>query len=51
MIVGKLRQAVVLITQRKTVQKVCRKIGAGSQTYYRQRNRYGGKSLDTGRND
>jgi transposase-like protein len=45
-IVGKLRQADVLISQGKTVPEVCREIGVGSQTYYRWRNKYGGMSPD-----
>ena len=34
-IVGKLRQADVLIGQGKTVPDVCREIGVSQQTYYR----------------
>ena len=45
-IVGKLRQADVLIAQGKTVPEVCREIGVTSQTYYRWRNKYGGMSPD-----
>jgi putative transposase len=45
-IVGKLRQADVLIAQGKTVPDVCREIGVTSQTYYRWRNKYGGMSPD-----
>lgn len=45
-IVGKLRQADVLIAQSKTVPEVCREIGVTSQTYYRWRNKYGGMSPD-----
>jgi transposase-like protein len=45
-IVGKLRQADVLIAQGKTVPEVCRDIGVTSQTYYRWRNKYGGMSPD-----
>jgi putative transposase len=43
-IVGKLRQADVLIAQGKTVPEVCREIGVTPQTYYRWRNKYGGMS-------
>jgi transposase-like protein len=45
-IVGKLRQADVLIGQGKTVPDVCREIGITGQTYYRWRNKYGGMSPD-----
>ena len=45
-IVGKLRQADVLIGQGKTVPEVCREIGVTAQTYYRWRNKYGGMSPD-----
>lgn len=45
-IVGKLRQADVLIAEGKTVPEVCREIGVTSQTYYRWRNKYGGMSPD-----
>jgi putative transposase len=43
-IVGKLRQADVLLGQGKTVPEVCREIGVTTQTYYRWRNKYGGMS-------
>jgi len=45
-IVGKLRQADVLIGQGKNVPDVCREIGVSQQTYYRWRNKYGGMSPD-----
>jgi putative transposase len=45
-IVGKLREADVLIGQDKSVPEVCREIGVSQQTYYRWRNKYGGMSLD-----
>ncbi len=45
-IVGKLRQADVLIAQGKTVPEVCRELGVSQQTYYRWRNKYGGMSPD-----
>jgi|GEM_PF-2006791 len=47
-IVGKLRQADVLLAQGKTVPEVCREIGFSQQTYYRWRNKYG-MSVWTGR--
>ena len=45
-IVGKLRQADVLIGQGKNVPDMCREIGVSQQTYYRWRNKYGGMSPD-----
>jgi putative transposase len=45
-IVGKLRQADVLIAQGRTLPEVCREIGVSQQTYYRWRNKYGGMSPD-----
>jgi len=45
-IVGKLRQADVLLAQGKTVPEVCRELGISQQTYYRWRNKYGGMSPD-----
>jgi transposase-like protein len=45
-IVGKLRQADVLIAQGKTLPEVCRELGVSHQTYYRWRNKYGGMSPD-----
>ncbi len=47
-IVGKLRQADVLIGQGKTVHEVCREIGVTGQTYYRWRNKYGGAEICCG---
>lgn len=45
-IVGKLRQADVLLAQGRNVPEVCREIGISQQTYYRWRNKYGGMSPD-----
>jgi putative transposase len=45
-VVGKLRQADVLLAQGKTVPEVCRELGISQQTYYRWRNKYGGMSPD-----
>lgn len=45
-IVGKLRQADVLIGQGKIIPDVCREIGVTQQTYYRWRTKYGGMSPD-----
>lgn len=43
-IVGKLRQADVLIGQGKTIPDVCKEIEVSEQTYYRWRQKYGGMS-------
>jgi putative transposase len=45
-IIGKLREAEVLVSQGATVDEVCRKIGVTSQTYYRWRQEYGGMRVD-----
>ena len=45
-IVGKLRQADILIGQGKIIPDVCREIGVTQQTYYRWRTKYGGMSPD-----
>ena len=41
-IINKLREAVVLIGQGKTIGEAARKLGVTEQTYYRWRNGYGG---------
>jgi len=45
-IVGKLRQADILIGRGKIIFDVCREIGVTQQTYYRWRTKYGGMSPD-----
>ncbi len=45
-IIGKLREAEVLVSQGATVDEVCRKIGVTKQTYYRWRQEYGGMRVD-----
>jgi transposase-like protein len=45
-IIGKLREAEVLLGQGQTVAQVCRKLGITEQTYYRWRKEYGGLRLD-----
>jgi putative transposase len=46
-IIGKLREAEVLLSQGSTVSEASRKIGVTEQTYYRWRKEYGGiNSLD-----
>ena len=41
-IIGKLREAEVLLSQGGTVGEASRKIGVTEQTYYRWRKEYGG---------
>ncbi len=45
-IIGKLREAEVLISQGQTVAQVCRVIGVSEQSYYRWRKEYGGLRTD-----
>lgn len=45
-ILGKLRQAEVLIGQGRTVGEACREIGVTEVTYFRWRKEYGGLRLD-----
>ena len=45
-IIGKLREAEVLLSQGVTVDEVCRRIEVTKQTYYRWRQKYGGMSPD-----
>ena len=45
-IIGKLREAEVMVSQGATVDEICRKIGVTSQTYYRWRQEYGGMRVD-----
>jgi transposase-like protein len=48
-IIGKLREAEVLLSQGSTVGEVSRKLGVTEQTYYRWRREYGGMRLDKAR--
>jgi len=48
-IIGKLRQAEVLINQGATVLEACRKIEVTDQTFYRWRKEYGGMRVDQAR--
>jgi transposase-like protein len=48
-IIGKLREAEVLLGQGGTVGGVSRKLGVTEQTYYRWRREYGGMRLDQAR--
>ena len=45
-IIGKLREAEVLLSKGETMEAVCRQIGVTDQTYYRWRKEYGGIKLD-----
>ena len=45
-IIGKLRQAEVMLAQGATVAEVCRKIEVTDQTYFRWRKEYGGMRVD-----
>jgi putative transposase len=45
-IIGKLREAEVLLSQGSTVSEASRKIGVTEQTYYRWRKEYGGMRVE-----
>jgi putative transposase len=45
-IIGKLREAEVLLSQGSTVGEASRKLGVTEQTYYRWRNEYGGMRVE-----
>ena len=48
-IIGKLRQAEVLLNQGATMAEACRKIEVTDQTFYRWRKEYGGMRVDQAR--
>ena len=48
-IIGKLREAEVLLNQGSKVSEVSRKLGITEQTYYRWRREYGGMRVDQAR--
>jgi putative transposase len=48
-IIGKLREAEVLLSQGLTVGEASRKLGVTEQTYYRWRKEYGGMRVDQAR--
>jgi transposase-like protein len=48
-IIGKLREAEIMLAQGSTVADVCRRIGVTEQSYYRWRKEYGGLKLDQAR--
>jgi putative transposase len=45
-IIGKLREAEVVLAQGQTVGQVVRKLGVSEQTYYRWRREHGGMKVD-----
>lgn len=45
-IIGKLREAEVIMAKGGTVPKACKQIGVTEQTFYRWRKEYGGLRLD-----
>jgi transposase-like protein len=48
-IIGKLREAEIVLAQGGTVADACRRIGVTEQSYYRWRKEYGGLKLDQAR--
>ena len=48
-IIGKLRQAEVLLSQGSRTAEACKAIGVTEQTYYRWRREYGGLKVDQAR--
>jgi putative transposase len=48
-IIGKLREAEVLLSQGRTVKEVSRGLGVTEQTYYRWRKEYGGLKISQAR--
>ena len=47
-IIRKLREAEVLTAKGQTVRQVCRHLGVTDQTYYRCRQKYGGRRAQWG---
>ena len=45
-IIGKLREAEVLLAQGQTVAQVCKGLGVSEQSFYRWRAEYGGMKID-----
>jgi transposase-like protein len=48
-IIGKLREAEILLGQGRTIAEASREIGVTEQTYYRWRKEYGGMRVDQAR--
>ena len=47
-IIGKLREAEVLIARGQTTPKAAKAVGVTEQTYYRWRREYGGMKVESG---
>jgi len=45
-IIGKLREAEVLLSKGQTTEEVCRQLAVSQHTYYRWRKEYGGLEVD-----
>jgi len=48
-IIGKLREAEIVLAQGGAVSDACRRLGVTEQTYYRWRKEYGGMKIDQAR--
>jgi transposase-like protein len=48
-IIGKLREAEILLSQGSTISEASRKVGVTEQTYYRWRREYGGMRVEQAR--
>ena len=48
-IIGRLRQAEILISEGKTIGEAARQLSISEQTYYRWRREYGGMEVDQAR--
>lgn len=48
-VIGKLREAEIVLAQGGTAADACRRIGVTEQTYYRWRKEYGGLKVDQAR--
>ena len=48
-IIGRLREAEIVLAQGRAVADACRRIGVTQQTYYRWRKEYGGLKMDQAR--
>ena len=48
-IIGKLREAEIVLAQGGTTSDACRRLAISEQTYYRWRNKYGGMEISEAR--
>lgn len=48
-VIGKLREAEIVLSQGGTTADACRRLGVTEQTYYRWRKEYGGLKVDQAR--